>query len=475
VTASELKPLPNSWSWTKIQDISETTSGGTPSRKNKEFFMGTIPWLKSGELADNLSINSSEEAITEQALNNSNAKIIPKGSLLVALYGATVGKLGLLAINAAINQAICAIQPYEGIYSKYLFYYLSSYRKNFLNARKGGAQPNISQEIVKNAPIPIAPSAEQLRIVGKVEELFSFLDAGVASLWKVRAQLKRYRQAVLKYAFEGKLTEEWRKANKYRLKELKKLLPVQEFSRNIDLPEEWTLARLGEVAEIQMGESPPGFSYNDNCEGYPLLNGPTEFGVENPKPRQWTTKPTRICRKSDLLICVRGNTTGRMNWADQQYCIGRGLASITPIENVVRSSFMYYFLLKEVDEIMRKTTGSTFPNLKSSELRNFELPLAPYLEQICIAEIIETAFSVAYETERTIKKALVQASNLRQRILKNAFAGKLVPQDPNDEPAGKLVERIRAERAKRGADDPAGRNVKKLGFDEQMELSRYVE
>ena len=122
MTSVSQLPLPKGWCWTKIQDIGETTSGGTPSRKNKDFFSGEIPWLKSGELADNSSINSAEEAITQQALDNSSAKIIPKGSLLVALYGATVGKLGILAIDAAINQAICAIQPYHGVYSEYLFY-----------------------------------------------------------------------------------------------------------------------------------------------------------------------------------------------------------------------------------------------------------------------------------------------------------------------------------------------------------------
>ena len=204
MTYSNQLPLPKGWLWTQIQDISETRSGGTPSRKNKDFFLGKIPWLKSGELADNLNINFAEESITQQALDNSSAKIIPKGSLLVALYGATVGKLGLLTIDAAINQAICAIQPYPGVYPKYLFFYLSSYRKNFLNARKGGAQPNISQEIVKTALVPLAPTEEQLRIIIKVEELFSFLDAGTESLHKVQAQLKRYRQAVLKHAFEGK-------------------------------------------------------------------------------------------------------------------------------------------------------------------------------------------------------------------------------------------------------------------------------
>lgn len=105
---SDLPELPEDWVWAKVGEICVTTSGGTPSRKNKRYYGGTIPWLKSGEL-ENKIITSTEEYITEEGLENSSAKIIPAGTLLMALYGATVGKLGILGIDSAINQAICAI------------------------------------------------------------------------------------------------------------------------------------------------------------------------------------------------------------------------------------------------------------------------------------------------------------------------------------------------------------------------------
>lgn len=210
---SNLPELPKSWVWTRLGELCKTTSGGTPNRKRQDYFGGNIPWLKSGELNYNI-IRSVEEFITEQGLKNSSAKIIPKGTLLIALYGATVGKLGILGIDAAINQAICAIFTPTYLDKKYLYWYLSTYRNKLLNARKGGAQPNISQQIVKNIILPFPPICEQHRIVTKIEELFTKLDTGVATLKKVKVQLKRYRQAVLKYAFEGKLSEKWRRANK---------------------------------------------------------------------------------------------------------------------------------------------------------------------------------------------------------------------------------------------------------------------
>lgn len=122
--------VPDEWVWTKMGEVCETKSGGTPSRNNKTYYGGTIPWLKSGELKNEI-INSAEESITESGLENSSTKIIPKGTLLIALYGATVGKLGILGIDAAINQAICAIyiKINNSLDQKFLFWYAAEARK----------------------------------------------------------------------------------------------------------------------------------------------------------------------------------------------------------------------------------------------------------------------------------------------------------------------------------------------------------
>jgi restriction endonuclease S subunit len=190
------------WGTKKLGEICKTSSGGTPSRKNKNFYDGDIPWVKSGELNFN-TIRDTEEKISDEAIKESSAKIFPKETLLIALYGATVGKLAFLGIDAATNQAVCAIMPENCLENKYLYWYLFSKRKDLVGKSIGGAQPNISQTILNDVEIPIPPLPTQNRIVEKIEELFSELDNGVENLKKAQKQLKTYRQAVLKDAFEG--------------------------------------------------------------------------------------------------------------------------------------------------------------------------------------------------------------------------------------------------------------------------------
>jgi type I restriction enzyme S subunit len=121
--------LPSEWEWKELGILCKTTSGGTPSRGNPGYFSGNIPWIKSGELNDGL-ISNSEERITTEAIDSSNAKKFPKGTLLIAMYGATVGKLGVLDIDAATNQAVCAIFPSQLLNKEYLFWFLKYYRQS---------------------------------------------------------------------------------------------------------------------------------------------------------------------------------------------------------------------------------------------------------------------------------------------------------------------------------------------------------
>ena len=197
------------WRIAKISDFAKTTSGGTPSRANPEFYTGNIPWIKSGDLNDG-NVSEATEFITEEALKNSSAKLFPAGTLMIALYGATIGKLGILTIDAATNQAVCGIFVPEGVERKYLFYFLLQHRRELIKLGAGGAQPNISQGIVRDVEVPIAPLPDQHRIVARIEELFSRLDAGVAALRHAKAQLQRYRQSVLAAAVTGQLTQGWR-------------------------------------------------------------------------------------------------------------------------------------------------------------------------------------------------------------------------------------------------------------------------
>lgn len=162
--------IPESWKWVKVGEIGSWGAGATPPRTNPAYYGGTIPWLKTGDLNDGL-INEIPEFITDLALEKTSVRLNPVGSVLMAMYGATIGKLGILEISATTNQACCACIPYNGIHNRYLFYYLMSMRRSYIGMAEGGAQPNISKEKIVNSLIPIPPLAEQKRIVAKIEEL----------------------------------------------------------------------------------------------------------------------------------------------------------------------------------------------------------------------------------------------------------------------------------------------------------------
>lgn len=169
--------IPESWKWTTLSAIGKWKAGGTPSRSIPEYYGGEIPWLKTGDLTDGL-ITSVEEYITRAGVENSSAHINPAGAVLIAMYGATIGKLGVLAMPCATNQACCACAVNEELVDKwYLFYYLLSQRTGFLQLGAGGAQPNISKTKIVNYPIPVPPIKEQSRIVAAIEKLLKQVDA----------------------------------------------------------------------------------------------------------------------------------------------------------------------------------------------------------------------------------------------------------------------------------------------------------
>ena len=173
--------IPKSWCWTTLGRIGKWQSGATPSRMKKEYYGGDIPWLKTGDLNDGF-IKNIPESITSLALQETSVKLNPSGSVLLAMYGATIGKLGILTTPATTNQACCACVSYNGVEQMYLFYFLLSHRSEFVNQGGGGAQPNISKDKIIETLIPIPPLNEQRRIVQAVRSIFSILDRVVTDL-----------------------------------------------------------------------------------------------------------------------------------------------------------------------------------------------------------------------------------------------------------------------------------------------------
>ncbi|RYZ79938.1 MAG: restriction endonuclease subunit S, partial [Moraxellaceae bacterium] len=166
---------PQSWSWVHLNDLGDWGAGATPSRANSAYYGGSIPWFKSGELNEEF-ISQAEETVTELALKECSLRENKIGDVLIAMYGATIGKSSILSIPATTNQAVCACTPFNGVYNRFLLLLLKAFKSRFIGMGAGGAQPNISREKIIATLVPIPPLPEQHRIVAKVDELMAFCD-----------------------------------------------------------------------------------------------------------------------------------------------------------------------------------------------------------------------------------------------------------------------------------------------------------
>ncbi|MFM6036762.1 MAG: restriction endonuclease subunit S [Sphaerospermopsis kisseleviana] len=185
------------------------------------------------------------------------------------------------------------------------------------------------------------------------------------------------------------------------------------------IPVDWDVKRLGDVADVIMGQSPLGSSYNQKGEGIPLINGPTEFTNRYPIKIQWTNSPTKICQLGDILLCIRGSSTGRMNISNDEYCIGRGVAAIIAKSNCT-NSFLEFQVYNAVKLILKLSVGSTFPNIDSKSLKNLQIPLPPLAEQKAIAQSLSDVDNLI----TAIEKLITKKRNIKQGTMQELLTGK---------------------------------------------------
>ena len=404
------------WKEDLLGDICFTTSGGTPSRKNTEYYKnGTIPWVKSGELENNIIFHT-EEYITQTGLDNSSAKIFPAGTLLIALYGATIGKLSFLGIDAATNQAVCGLFKNEKVSLKYLYYYLLYQRPNLIKLGVGGAQPNISQTILKKLSIPYPLAfADQELIVAQIEELFSQLDSGVETLKKLKQQLAVYRQAVLKEAFDGLLTDVKPDA-------------VKELGEYIEQPRYGTSKKCNYNATE--GHTPVYRIPNVDHVAGRISHNDIKYAAFTKQELEGIT-----LQEGDILI-IRSNGSislvGRaamVHAVDTKGSFAGYLMRLRIIDvEKIEPKFLLWFLqshfARSYIESKAKSTSGVH-NINSKEISGLQIPLFSRTEQMQIIQAIESRLSVCDSIEQTVDTALRQAETMRQSILKQAFERRL--------------------------------------------------
>ena len=375
------------WTYKKLGEVCETTSGGTPSKSKMEYYEnGDIPWLRSGELS-NGEIYSTELCITQKGLDNSSAKIIPAGTVSIAMYGATVGEVGIIKKPMCTNQAICNILPNEQFIPNFIRYVLVAYKPKFISLATGGAQPNISQNIIKNTSIPIPPLAIQRSIVAELDLHHSVIE-------KKQEQLRA-------------------------LDNLAQSLFYQMFGDPITNPMGWEIKKLGEVAKFINGDR--GINYPSAKdfvnEGVPFINaghlqqGKVDFSSMN---YITDTKFDKLhagkITKNDILFCLRGSL-GKYAIVDfdQKGAIASSLVIIRSEKCVIPLYICNYLKSEVVKEYIEKANnGSSQPNLSANSVSAFSLPLPPLsLQQSFAAKV-----SAIEEQKRSISQSIKDVESL---------------------------------------------------------------
>ena len=390
--------VPEGWMWTTLGVIGTWQSGGTPSRSNKSYYGGNIPWLKTGDLNDGY-ITHIPEFITEEAVVNSSAKLNPVGSVLIAMYGATIGKLGILTFPATTNQACCACIEYDAIDPMFLSYFLLSQRTAFIAKGGGGAQPNISKEIIVKTYIPLPPFLEQQRIVAEIERWFSLIDIIENGKNDLQNIIKQTKNKILDLAIHGKLVSQ-DPNDEPAIELLKRINPGFTPCDNghyTNLPKGWAICKLSDLCRIENGFA---FSSNDyKSQGIPLVRisniTHNTIDITDCVYVEGITDNKFKISKGDLLIAMSGATTGKMGvyLFDEIAYLNQRVGNIKILnKSSLFPDYRNIYMQSKVDEILKIAYGGAQPNISASVIGNFDFPLPPYKEQIRIVETVQRIF-----------------------------------------------------------------------------------
>ena len=374
--------IPGNWVWTTLGNIGIWQSGGTPSRSNKSYYGGNIPWLKTGDLNDGL-ITNIPESITEEAVANSSAKINPTGSVLMAMYGATIGKLGILTFPATTNQACCACIEYYAITQYYLFYFLLSHRDIFIAKGGGGAQPNISKEIIVNTAIPLPPLPEQERIITEIERWFAFIDEIEQSKTDLQFVVKKAKSKILDWAIHGKLVSQ--DPNDEPASELlKRINPKAEITCDnahyTQLPKGWLVAPMQILCSLIDGNKQNGIE---------RINLDVKYlrGEREPK----TLTSGKFIPVNSLLILVDGENSGEVFRTPIEGYQGSTFKQLSINENMNTEYLLQ--IINFYRKLLRENKiGSAIPHLNKKLFKEIKVPIPPYKEQQRIVDAINKAF-----------------------------------------------------------------------------------
>lgn len=467
MTQQEETEIPKGWERTLVGSFLKLKNGyAFKSADYVEAGEDTVPVIRISDVK--VDGANSDKANHVPACKAVEGFEIEKGDQLIAMSGATTGKVGVYqgTTPAYQNQRVGNLKLIsdENFNKQFKNYLIKAKSQAILDVAYGGAQPNVSARGVEEIEVLIPPLPEQKRIVEKLDCLLAQVDTIQQRLNNLPDIIKRFRQSVLAAAVSGKLTEQWRgenpvtslKPNDYFDK---KLGDVENKEYYGEPPPSWCWVRFGSIVKLINGDR--GKNYPNKSEyvevGVPFIN----TGHIDPNGSLSISRMNFITKDkfkslgsgkiqtNDLVYCLRGATMGKTAIVNnfEKGAIASSLVIVRPSDSV-NYKFAYYFLIspQAKDLITKFDNGSAQPNLSAKSLAMYPLCLPSLKEQTEIVRLVEQYFALADTLEKNLANAKQRVDNLTQSILAKAFRGELVPQDPNDEPADKLLARIKAAR-----------------------------
>lgn len=496
--------MPASWCWTTAGSVADVVGGGTPRSSEPSNFGGTIPWITPADLSgySEKYISRGARNLSNSGLANSAARLMPRGTVLFSSR-APIGYVAIAANPVTTNQGFKSFVLPADLHPDFVYYYLQRAKSLALDLASGTTFPEVSGAKIACLPFILAPGPEQHRIIDAIESYFTRLDEAVATLERVQRNLKRYRASVLKAAVEGRLvpteaelaraegrayepaTALLQDAGPHPSAQKKRagrlwgagVVPDLNEGERATLPEGWCWAKvreLGVVPDDVVQVGPMSMRSQDfSNEGVPVLNvGCVQWGhIDEVKahrlPEHQAEKFDRYRVQAGDVLFTRSGTVGRAAVARPQHhgwLITFHLLRARPSQERCLPEYLR-IVFEGAPHVRRQTReasiGTTRAGFNTMLLAMLDIPLPPMAEQQRIVTETERILSEVQDAQGTVSRNLRRCIRLRQSILKWAFEGKLADQDPNDEPASVLLERIKAERAAAATTKPNGRGGRK--------------
>ena len=474
--------VPKSWEWVRLGEIGNWRAGSTPNRANTNYYGGKFPWVKSGEVKQGI-IRNTEEFVTDKALNECSLTLNPVGSVLVAMYGANIGDVGVLNIEATTNQAVCACSYLFGSDTKYLLFFLQSIKNDFIERGAGAAQPNISKEKIVATLFPLPPLAEQHRIVAKIDELMARLDelerkqdarnerrlamhqaavsrlidvgdanasragrdfiiAHFGELYGTKENVADLRKAILQLAVMGRLvpqntqdqpasellkeieTEKKRLVQEGKIKEPKPLPPIKSEEAPYEVPDSWAWVRLGEFVVYNGRLNVDSDSISKDAWILDLedieKNTSRLLCRAKYKERQSKSSKSIFCKGDVLYGKLRPYLDKVIVANEDGYCTTE-IVPIIPLGKI--DPFYIRWLLKRpsfIHQVNALSYGVKMPRLGTKDAINSVHPLPPLAEQKQIVAKIDELMALCDELEQKIDERTAKESALLEAVAARA-------------------------------------------------------